>query len=78
MRNLTVKVVIHSVPDEATHFSGNLTDDPTWYKCKEMPNQPLAWFQYDSYRAVWMFERYCDSPAHFMKPLKDFVIDEQD
>lgn len=53
----TIRVtVVHEVqaPDEATHYAGDLLDEPTWWKYSENDTGTFkGWCYYDPNRGAW-------------------------
>lgn len=46
-------VVDVHVPSKATHFGGNLTDEPSWYYCSQVGVGGDHWWYWDENRHGW-------------------------
>lgn len=59
-------------PEGATHFSGEILDDPTWYKFAVNSTGVIrAWYWYCPERG-WMYHREGtpEEPPHWVKPIE--------
>jgi len=55
-RKIMIEVEI-DIPEGATHFVGNLTDDPTWYKYVINSTGVIrAWYFYYPVRQTWLYD----------------------
>ena len=48
---VTVTIQVHA-PDDATHYTGDLLDEPRWYKMKMMLCE--HWFYRDPKKSQWI------------------------
>lgn len=60
--NITVSMEIE-VPDDATHFNGNIFDNPIYYKCIQVGVSGDHWFYYNKNENKWFF--YGHQKPHF-------------
>lgn len=55
MRTRSISVVrVVEAPFDATHFAGDLLDDPSWYKCTQVGVAGDHWWRMDG-AGVWKF-----------------------
>lgn len=65
-REIQVTTVV-TAPVEATHYGGDLLEDPRWYKCTQVGVVGDHWWRYDKGRSEWVFAGYI--PPHRSKAI---------
>lgn len=69
--HVTVEV---DAPDGATHYSGDLLDDPAYYKCVRI-NDYGHWFMWTADRPTeWRLSHHGDTPPHHSKQISEDMI----
>jgi hypothetical protein len=54
MIKIPITLIIEA-PDGATHYTGNLRHDPTWWKCRRIGIAGDHWFYWNDERGEWYF-----------------------
>lgn len=75
---VTVQLQVKA-PADATHYSGDLLDDPTWYKFAiNSTGTVKAWYYANRWHSPWMYHQEGEAakPPHWVKKIEDINIQE--
>ena len=60
-------------PDGATHFSGDLLDDPVWYKCTQVGAVGDHWWWYSKARGGWFLAGH-SKPSRWLRSVEEAAL----
>lgn len=69
--NIVLTVNIEA-PDGATHYTGDLLDDPSWYKVTQVGVVGDHWWRWNTKKSEWLLSSHCN--PHFLKELSEGLV----